>query len=221
MKKLILASAVVGALGAVASTSAHAALAGDAVLAFDPGVPGGPYNFIQSGSYFAMDNNSDGVFLPGERTGLTASNGLALGTTQAAGDIDVTWSFFSNNGNHFTDIATTVSNAAGNTADVNMTGWSVFWNNIDIPMGSGTSNGVGSVVCGVDCATGDTFTLDYLATVPDGDPSGFGNVDYQLHLEGSVAAGGGGPVIPIPAAVWLFGSGLLGLVGVARRRKAA
>ena len=28
-----------------------------------------------------------------------------------------------------------------------------------------------------------------------------------------------GGVIPVPAAVWLFGSGLLGLVGVARRRK--
>jgi hypothetical protein len=27
------------------------------------------------------------------------------------------------------------------------------------------------------------------------------------------------PTIPVPAAVWLFGSGLLGLVGVARRRK--
>jgi len=28
-------------------------------------------------------------------------------------------------------------------------------------------------------------------------------------------------VVPIPAAVWLFGSGLLGLVGVARRKKTA
>ena len=26
--------------------------------------------------------------------------------------------------------------------------------------------------------------------------------------------------VPVPAAVWLFGSGLLGLVGVARRKKA-
>ena len=28
-------------------------------------------------------------------------------------------------------------------------------------------------------------------------------------------------IIPVPPAVWLFGSGLLGLVGIARRRKAA
>ncbi len=27
------------------------------------------------------------------------------------------------------------------------------------------------------------------------------------------------PVVPVPAAVWLFGSGLIGLIGVARRRK--
>lgn len=27
--------------------------------------------------------------------------------------------------------------------------------------------------------------------------------------------------VPVPAAVWLFGSGLLGLIGIARRKKAA
>ena len=32
-------------------------------------------------------------------------------------------------------------------------------------------------------------------------------------------SGGGTPEVPVPAAVWLFGSGLLGLVGVARRKK--
>ena len=31
----------------------------------------------------------------------------------------------------------------------------------------------------------------------------------------------GQAVVPVPAAVWLFGSGLLGLIGIARRKKAA
>jgi len=31
--------------------------------------------------------------------------------------------------------------------------------------------------------------------------------------------GGQASVVPIPATVWLFGSGLLGLVGIARRKK--
>lgn len=30
-----------------------------------------------------------------------------------------------------------------------------------------------------------------------------------------------GPVIPVPPAVWLFGSGLLGLIGISRRKKTA
>ena len=32
--------------------------------------------------------------------------------------------------------------------------------------------------------------------------------------------GGSVTVVPVPAAVWLFGSGLIGLIGVARRKKA-
>lgn len=38
---------------------------------------------------------------------------------------------------------------------------------------------------------------------------------------GNAGGFGGSSVIPIPAAVWLFGSGLLGMVGIARRKKAA
>ena len=44
----------------------------------------------------------------------------------------------------------------------------------------------------------------FITTGPNGDDSAW------------VGAG----VIPVPAAVWLFGSGLIGLVGVARRKKA-
>jgi hypothetical protein len=38
---------------------------------------------------------------------------------------------------------------------------------------------------------------------------------------GAFGGGGGLTIVPIPAAVWLFASGLLGIVGIARRKKAA
>jgi hypothetical protein len=51
------------------------------------------------------------------------------------------------------------------------------------------------------------------------------NGDYTLTLNSNGPAfsfsSSATAVVPIPAAVWLFGSGLLGLVGIARRKKIA
>ena len=44
--------------------------------------------------------------------------------------------------------------------------------------------------------------------------------DFTANFGGE-AKGTLGAVIPVPAAVWLFSSGLLGLIGIARRKKAA
>jgi len=62
------------------------------------------------------------------------------------------------------------------------------------------------------------------------DPTVDGQYDYYLAVfnggtqlartDMSVIVGAGA-VVPLPAAVWLFGSGLLGLVGIAKRKKAA
>ena len=58
------------------------------------------------------------------------------------------------------------------------------------------------------------------------DLSSFGLID-QLVLSSSLDPAGLGydnfsfSVVPVPAAVWLFGSGLLGLIGVTRRKKQA
>jgi len=54
-----------------------------------------------------------------------------------------------------------------------------------------------------------------------------GRIEGGFMLAGDIASTFGGdtliakagPVVPVPAAVWLFGSGLIGLVGVARRKK--
>ena len=59
-----------------------------------------------------------------------------------------------------------------------------------------------------DITTGGSFSF-ILANGESNPISGF------VDTFGSASA-----VIPVPAAVWLFGSGLLGLVGVARRRQA-
>jgi hypothetical protein len=49
--------------------------------------------------------------------------------------------------------------------------------------------------------------------------TGFDNTLYTEQFNITITADAS--VVPIPAAAWLFGSGLLGLVGVARRRKSS
>lgn len=46
-------------------------------------------------------------------------------------------------------------------------------------------------------------------------------VDVRLTANGTLESVGGGPEIPLPPALWLLGSALVGLTGVARRRAAA
>ena len=52
------------------------------------------------------------------------------------------------------------------------------------------------------------------------DSAGFAGQYTQFDLDISVSVTAAPPEVPVPAAAWLFGSGLLGLVGVARRKKA-
>ncbi|HAJ92353.1 MAG TPA: hypothetical protein DCO71_07055 [Gammaproteobacteria bacterium] len=65
-------------------------------------------------------------------------------------------------------------------------------------------------------------------TNPDNDPQ----IDYasvrmgnlisdHILLPDSVTGIPPGAVVPVPAAIWLFGSGLLGLLGISRRKKTA
>ncbi len=217
------------ALSAAIATAMAASTAGAATLSVDAG------SFFTMGGGTAVNAPGfDGQFISG-------NDGLVLGTTQSASGshsgvpngsevegIDNAWAFFGNTGLHLSTSNTNVLSASGNTATADFSGWSVSWNGIAvIPMGSGAWNGnaegVANITCAVDCTAGDTYTLTYSATVPAGDPSNFGNTRYLLNLVGTISGGDitAPAVIPVPAAVWLLGSGLIGLVGVARRKKAA
>jgi hypothetical protein len=71
----------------------------------------------------------------------------------------------------------------------------------------------GSVAYGNIVLTYDLFSLSPLNSLfnPDTDTLSIGNI---LTANASVAA-----VVPLPAAVWLFGSAMFGLVGIGKRKK--
>ena len=82
-------------------------------------------------------------------------------------------------------------------------------------------------------AAGDSIDIDGsgirgIGMVDGAFPTFNANFNTDTALSGASAAenyllqpGAAVAAVPVPAAVWLFGSGLLGLVGVARRKKAA
>lgn len=235
MKKTALYTALALSLGMSALSAQAATLNNGDVLNISPGVQlfdasGNPSN-VSPGSYFGMDTDKNSKIAGTEKTPLAqGTTGLVIGTTTSAGAshggcpvagdsnaITAPWCFFGATGSDFLTVA-----ATGGTSGVNLSGWTVTWNGIPaINMGGGAwgtgfTNGVGNLVW--NGVYGSTYTLDYHATVPTGDPSGFGGVQYALHLEGTVSAASQPPAVPVPAAAWLLGSGLVGLVGVARRK---
>lgn len=235
MKKTTLAIGLGLALG-ISSVGANAALVNGSILRIDTPTNGGGLTQPTNGSYFGMLTDFGLLYT---RLVQGADGGIVLGTSQdtngngghtgvpngtESGGIDRGWNFFSNTGVHFTSLPTNVLSASGNTASVDFSGWRVNWSTISsINMGGGTQvyngttynngTGIATITCAATCGNGDTYVLDYAAIVPQGDPSNFGGVSYTLRLTGTISA------VPIPAAVWLLGSGLIGLVGVARRRK--
>lgn len=226
--KTVLALAI-GSIGIMGAMSAHATAVntGDVLSIQAPTFDANGYVVSGSGSFFAMDANGDGLFSAAERIKLSqGTTGLVIGTTTLAGPshygnpvdldpspgvniekgaIDQAWSFLANTGSDFLVSAVTGDTSTG----LNFSGWRVTWNGIpSINMGGGAP-----ATFVWDGVYGHTYTVDYLATVPLSDTSGFGGVSYLLHLQGVVA---------VPEAstygMMLAGLGLVGLMGCRRSR---
>jgi hypothetical protein len=81
---------------------------------------------------------------------------------------------------------------------------------------------VGGSTSGIDIdafgwGTSDFFSYVRLTDDPnEGQQGSGGTIGADIDAVGAISSA---PPIPIPAAVWLFGSGLLGLIGIARRMK--
>lgn len=187
-------------------------------------------------SYWGFDNNDDGSIRLTELLPLNEGDkGLTLGKTTVAGanhggqiepgdtnEITAPGEFFANTGSFFL-----ASPASGSTeGGLDLSGWSWGWNGIErIALGQnawqpsncgnlGTCDHTfvdGQAWFRWDGVYGHAYTLDYSATVRPGDPSGFGNVRFYLHLEGSVMP------VPEPSPGWLFAAALP-LIGFAANR---
>lgn len=227
MKFTITKIAAALALTVAASGAQAVAVNDNDVLNIDAGVaqtttiPGvGTFVTGYSGSWFGMDIDNNGI-QAGEKTALSAINspGIIIGATStagpygngvsltgSAGPIVDTWSFFSSTGTNFATVGITGSTEAG----LDMSGWTVAWNNVaSIDMGQGAN--ATFVWDGTD---GGAYTLDYSASVPTTSPA-FPGVFYQLHLEGTVTQAA---AVPEASTYGMMLAGL-GLVGFAVRRR--
>ena len=227
VKKTMFALAV-GSVGIMGAMSAHAfALVNGNKLTINAGVPvfdayGDPIN-VTGGSWFAVDGDGNSAISGIEKSALSmGTTGIIIGQPTTAGAshfgepvagdtnaITAPWNFFGSTGSDFTTTGITGSTTAG----LDFSGWTVTWRGIVINLGGGAwgtgfTNSMANFIW--DGVYGSSYTLDYRAAIPLGDPSGFGGIQYALHLSGNV--------IPEPGTYFMVLAGL-GLIGTMGRRK--
>lgn len=217
----------------IVSLNGQAALTNGAVLEFDSsqytcsvgGVyPNCDYSISEidmNGSWSGFDLPRDGVIDPIDRAEIIAGvdGGIIISEIQLLNEIEQSWSFLGvPSSGHYTTSPISVVNDFGLTKELDFSGWTFGrGDGVIFDLGGDASfgdTGLASITCeSAECANGERFALDYTAHLPaDFFDDGYSGILYELHLVGSVSS------VPVPAAVWLFGSGLIALMGFMRKR---
>lgn len=185
---------------------------------------------VSSGSWFALDYNSNNQITGPEKISISAIPGggvpIASGPTviQQVVPID-TWTMYGGiPGYDYLTVGVT----GGTTNGLDFSGWTINFNGAPVTAvvdyGAWTPTNCATLGCSgasfiADTAAiswdgvyGSSYSLWYSWRFVESTPGNFIDNRYLLHLEGVVLS-----TVPVPAAAWLFGSGLLGLMAGAWR----
>ncbi len=147
----------------------------------------------------------DGLVYDGDELNPNAY-GLTAGET-----ITATGTFTANLGTIGSETGTvSFATGSGNTMSIDLNGTFLFASSDD---GYGTGLGPS-----LTFSSGSLMDFDFQKTSSPAFNSSFVYFDDYGSLFGEWT-NASLTVVPVPAAVWLFGSGLLGLIGIARRKK--
>jgi len=225
-QKLLLAAALAGVLAMQAAPDAQASTVTFNYTAIISGdTPVGTSPWVQS--TFDDGGSSGTVTLTMMTSGLTGSenvSGMYFNLNPTLDPTSLVFTYLGTTGPAATSpVLTTASEPPSSTFKADGDGkYDILFN---FPTGSGfnPNETVKYSITGIPSLTAQSF--NFLSACGNPSCSGPGNFYAAAHVQNTPGTGSSWiasnvGVVPIPSAVWLFGSGLLGLIGMARRKTA-